>query len=107
MLTGAQMEADSHALELGGDTYRTTTLYFDTADFDLYFRRGSNGRAKFRIRRYNSGLNVFLERKAKMGENRLFKRRSTATVHDLWRLREAHSNWDGEWFARRLRHRKL
>jgi hypothetical protein len=106
MLTGPEMEADSHAVELG-DAYRTTTLYFDTREFDLYFRRGSNGRAKFRIRRYNAGPNVFLERKAKMSENRLFKRRSTATIDDLVRLGDVESNWSGLWFARRIRHRRL
>ena len=33
------------------DEYQTTTVYFDTDAFDVYLRRGSYRRAKYRIRR--------------------------------------------------------
>jgi SPX domain protein involved in polyphosphate accumulation len=59
--------ADPHAAVGGSDSYRTRTLYFDTNEFDLFFRRGSQARAKFRIRTYNDGPAVFLERKLKAG----------------------------------------
>ena len=56
---------DPHAADAEGDGYRTTSLYFDTEDLDVFFRRESNGRAKFRIRRYNDGPVLFVERKLK------------------------------------------
>ena len=46
-----------------GDGYTTTSLYFETPGFDVYHRRGSYGRSKFRIRRYGEADIVFLERK--------------------------------------------
>src|SRR5438445_12734273 len=101
LLTSTAMIPDAHAVERG-DRYQTTTLYFDTQEFDLYFRRGSNGRAKFRIRRYNGAPDVFLERKMKVDRNRLYKRRSKANAADLLHLAEPDRAWPGTWFARRL-----
>ena len=103
----AEMSPDPHAIERGGDDYQTTTLYFDTDDFDLYFRRGSNARAKFRVRRYNDAQNIFLERKARINHNRLYKRRSDVSLSDLVRLYDHPGSWPGNWFARRLQVRQL
>src|SRR5215831_4255597 len=99
-----ELPADPHAAP-GGDSYQTTTLYFDTDDFDLFFRRGSNGRAKFRIRAYNSGQTVFLERKMKTGGRRS-KRRSEVPRAGLEQITRD-GDWAGRWFARRLKHRRL
>ncbi len=103
----AEMSPDPHAIERVGDDYQTKTLYFDTDEFDLYFRRGSNARAKFRIRRYNDAQNIFLERKARINQNRLYKRRSGVSLSDLARLYDHTASWDGNWFARRLQIRQL
>jgi hypothetical protein len=81
-------------------------LYFDTPEFDLFFRRGSTARAKFRIRRYNGGPVVFLERKMRTA-GRVIKRRSEIMEEDLPRLAGAGGDWPGQWFARRLRLRCL
>jgi hypothetical protein len=97
-----RLPADSNA---PGDGYRTTTLYFDTEDFDLFFRRGPHARAKFRIRRYDHGSTVFLERKLKSGNQRS-KHRSEIQARDLARLL-AGGHWSGLWFARRLEARGL
>src|SRR5215510_13707112 len=85
-LDWARMEltADPYAAERGGDSYQTTTIYFDTEEFDLFFRRGSHGRAKFRIRSYNAGERIFLERKMKAGSRRS-KRRSSIALEELGR----------------------
>src|SRR5688572_9002893 len=50
-----ELVPDPHAADAEGDGYHTTSLYFDTEDLDVFFRRGSHGRAKYRIRRYNDG----------------------------------------------------
>jgi hypothetical protein len=104
----AELSADPYAADAAGDGYQTTTLYFDTADLDLYFRRRSYARAKFRVRRYNNSPTIFLERKMKV-DGRLSKRRSDATLADLDRLAGAKlsDEWAGRWFARRLSHRQL
>src|SRR5438477_6287486 len=80
-----ELDADPHAVGFGGDGYQTTSLYFDTPDLDLFYRRGSYGRAKFRVRSYNNGAAVFFERKMK-ADGRVFKRRSDATGEDVARL---------------------
>jgi hypothetical protein len=101
-----ELMPDPNAAESGGDSYLTRTLYFDTPGFDLFFRRGSQARAKFRIRGYNSGTAIFLERKLKSG-NRVYKRRSEVVRDDLSLITEKREDWAGRWFARRLYHRGL
>src|SRR5262245_4273156 len=80
-----ELAPDPYGAGMHRDSYQIASLYFDTGDFDLFFRRGSYARAKFRVRRYNDARTVFLERKLKAG-NRLCKRRSDATLDDLSRL---------------------
>ena len=101
-----ELQPDPHAVRFGGDGYQTSSLYFDTERLDLYFRRGSYARAKFRVRSYNDGQAVFLERKMKAG-GRVFKRRSKIAFEDLIRLSNANEPWDGRWFARRLELRAM
>jgi hypothetical protein len=88
-----------------GDGYRTTTLYFDTENLDLFYRRGPHARAKFRIRRYGDGPTVFLERKLKSGDRRS-KHRSGMQARDLAKLLSG-GHGSGSWFVRRLEHRGL
>jgi hypothetical protein len=91
-----------------GDEYTTTSLYYETPDFDVYHRRGSYGRSKFRVRRYGSSDIVFLERKFRT--NRLLaKRRTTVPIPDLEHLAApvARPGWPGYWFHRRVLLRRL
>lgn len=97
---------DPNATE-DGDAYRTTSLYFDTRNFDIFHRRGSFGRGKYRIRRYGDAEGVFLERKLRT-RDWVSKRRSVVSAGDLPRLEsEIHDDWPGYWFHRRLLARQL
>lgn len=91
------------------DEYRTTSLYLDTEQFDVFHRRGSFGRAKYRIRRYGDGTTLFLERKLK-NRGLLHKRRTPIDLESLDRLGLTDSgthDWHGHWFHRRLLARRL
>ncbi len=104
----ARIDPDPNARGEMGDTYRVTSLYFDTAAYDVLNRRGSYGRCKYRVRRYDLGEILFLERKLK--KRRLVtKRRSFIPVAELARLEaaEAERGWEGYWFHRRLLARGL
>jgi hypothetical protein len=101
-----ELGPDPHGVGVARDFYQTTSLYFDTEEFDHFFKRRSFARAKFRIRRYNGGIMVFLERKMKVN-GRVSKRRSHCDVAELTRLYGDGSDWTGSWFARRLENRKL
>jgi hypothetical protein len=102
-----RLAPDPHASGPGGE-YRTTSLYFDTAEFDVFRRRGSNGRSKYRIRRYGVSDVVFLERKLRTS-SMLIKRRTTVAITSLDRLalRDVDPMWPGAWFHRRLLARRL
>jgi hypothetical protein len=91
-----------------GDTYQTTSLYFDTPSLDVFYRRGSFGRSKYRIRRYNAGDTLFLERKLKK-RDLVSKRRSIIPWEDLSRLDAEFPTcgWPGFWFHRRILAREL
>lgn len=104
----ANMEADPHGGGAAGDRYEVTSLYFDTPERDVLNRRGSYGRSKYRIRRYERAEAVFLERKMKAGDL-VGKTRSLVPVEELARLEEAGlaRGWAGYWFQRRLRARRL
>ena len=75
----SELEADPHGEGPFGDEYRTTSLYFDTAEHDVFHRRGSFGRAKYRVRRYSEHDFVFLERKLRK-PGFLFKRRTRTPI---------------------------
>src|SRR3954470_9896349 len=76
------------------DAYRITSLYFDTEQFDVFHRRGSFGRSKFRIRRYGDDPHFFLERKLRTAQM-LTKRRSLVAAPQLELLaRPPNGPWD-------------
>ena len=102
------LKADPHGAGPFGDEYDTTSLYFDTADFDVLQRRGSYGRAKYRIRRYNDSDLVFLERKLRK-KKMLVKRRTVEHLDALpsLALLTPRKGAPGEWFHNRLLLRKL
>src|SRR5262245_32431301 len=62
-----KMVSDPHADPTGAN-YRTTSIYCDTAQLDVYHRRGLYKRRKHRLRRYGRAPWVFLERKTKWGD---------------------------------------
>ncbi len=100
--------ADPHGEGAFGDEYDTTTLYFDTPALDVFARRASYGRAKYRVRRYGAAPQIFLERKLRK-PGMLIKRRTIvpcAAIHHL-SGREADPHFAGHWFLRRLEVRAL
>jgi hypothetical protein len=100
--------ADEHGGGPHRDEYRVTSLYFDTAAADVFHRRGSYGRSKYRIRRYQDERAVFLERKLRTA-TLLAKRRTRVDVEllPLLAAREL-KEWDAaRWFERRIQLRAL
>ena len=79
LLAGAELvwKAGPH-----GDEYRITSLYFDTAAFDVLHARGSFGRSKYRVRRYGASEVVYLERKLRK-PGLLHKRRTPTPLTDV------------------------
>lgn len=99
----ARLAPDPHGTGEFGDQYRTTSLYFDTAEYDIFYRRGSSGRSKYRARRYGGGDIMFLERKLTR-PGLVAKRRTAVALADLHRLNGVppRRDWEGDWFHRRL-----
>lgn len=104
----ANLAADPYGSGPHQDDYHIHSIYFDTEDFDVFHRRGSYGRSKFRIRRYGENQMIFLERKLRTN-GMLTKRRSTVSLDDLEKLTPTESNgsWAGSWYQRRLLLRRL
>ena len=102
------LRADPHGAGPCGDEYVTSSLYFDTPEFDVLRRRGSYGRAKYRIRRYNDSDLVFLERKLRK-QRMLVKRRTVERIDQLHSLSAStpRPGSAGEWFHSRILLRRL
>lgn len=102
------LDPDAHGLGPFGDEYHTTSVYYDSAAYDVFHRRGSFGRSKYRIRRYGDEQTVFLERKLRQPAV-LAKRRTMLPLSSLSRLPEPtlDAEWPGYWFHRRLLARGL
>lgn len=102
------LRADGFGVGPYQDQYSTTSLYFETPAFDVFHRRGSYGKSKFRIRRYGTSAVMFLERKFRT-DRVLIKRRTAVAVEDFARFdaAEPDPSWHGFWFHRRLRVRGL
>lgn len=99
---------DPHAAADSVDAYQITSLYFDTEQFDVFHRKGSFGRSKYRIRRYGPSDVAFLERKLKT-RGLVSKRRSIVPLGELPRLAngEPARDWAGHWYHQRLLARRL
>lgn len=104
----SRTQPDPHGGGPHGDTYQVSSLYFDTTAFHVLGRQGSYARSKYRIRRYNQGDTVYLERKVR-GQSRVFKRRSATAIDSMLRLSvsQPSTDWNGHWFHRRLLARAL
>ena len=104
-----RLEPDPHGSGPFSDEYLTSSLYFDTANRDVFHRRGSFRKAKYRIRRYGRVDTVFLERKLRTSKM-VVKRRTMMPIgvlDDLERLTAPELTWPGGWFHRRLLARGL
>lgn len=102
-----RLEADPHGTGPHADEYRVSTLYLDTAGHDVFHRRGSYGRSKYRIRRYGEEQRVFLERKLRTA-SRLAKRRTDIPLDDLHLLKVAGAGGqETRWFRNRVSVRQL
>ena len=103
-----RLALDPHGDPQLGGAYRTTSLYFDTPQLDVYHRAPSYKRRKFRARRYGTSPWTFLERKSKWGD-RVKKRRTSVPDDELPQLAHPMSliTWPGHWFHRRLLMRRL
>jgi hypothetical protein len=104
----AHLAPDPHGAGPSDDEYLTTSVYFDTEQLDVFHRRGSFGRSKYRIRRYGCDAFVFLERKLREPAV-LAKRRTMAPLTALHRLAagDPATSWSGDWFRARLHARRL
>lgn len=90
------------------DQYGVTSVYLDTAAHDVYHRRGSYGRSKYRIRHYENDSAAFLERKLRT-RLRLTKRRTRIPLESVPGLRLDYPDpaHPGLWFFRRVSLRRL
>jgi hypothetical protein len=102
------LQLDPHADPRLDRSYRITTLYTDTASFDVFHRVGSHRRSKFRLRTYGDQAAVFLERKIKRGQA-VSKRRATVAPQELSWLTQpaAPEEWAGAWYRQQLSVRGL
>jgi hypothetical protein len=101
------LQPDPYGTGAFGDEYVTSTIYFESPGYDVFHRRKSFGRSKYRIRRYEGHSEVFLERKLRR-PGMLTKRRSQVAASELSRLDTAElGSWPGRWFHRRLLLREL
>jgi hypothetical protein len=103
-----RLAPDPYAIGEAGDDYRTFSIYFDNGSLDVFNRQGSNGRSKYRIRRYGAADVVFLERKMR-NASMLVKRRTVVAMADLPKLLDGDVDpgWPGAWFHRRIQARDL
>lgn len=102
------LTADPHGGGPEHDHYTTTTLYTDTVNGDVFHRRGSYGRSKYRVRRYGASDVAFLERKLRT-RSMLSKRRTLIPLEELAHLSVGVNRdpWIGDWFAARVDSRHL
>lgn len=103
-----RLAADPYGGGSHDDEYRVTSVYLDTDARDVFHRRGSYGRSKYRLRRYHQEPRVYLERKLRTA-SRLSKRRTCIDLATLPLLATPEIvNGDGTaWFRRRLAIRRL
>jgi hypothetical protein len=99
---------DPHGGGAFRDQYGVSSVYLDTDAHDVYHRRGSYGRSKFRIRHYENDQAAFLERKLRT-RLRLTKRRTRIPLDSVSSLRldSADPTHPGRWFFRRVTLRRL
>lgn len=98
-----RLVADPNASGLCGDTYRVTSIYYDTPKLAIFHRRGWFRHSKFRIRRYGSGV-IFLERKLKIAGH-VAKHRTALAARELAEIENLPKH--ARWFAQKTAARRL
>lgn len=103
----ARLGPDPHGAGPSHDEYTIKSLYFDTEHLDVYNRRGSYARGKYRARRYGTDDGLFLERKLRTRS--LLSKRRTRVALDALQALDANPLVDGpgRWFHKRLIVREL
>lgn len=101
-----RMILDPYADPALGNAYRITSVYYDTATFDVYHRGDGFRARKYRVRRYGSSSTVFLERKSKR-EQQVKKLRTEIPIDGLPTLHNNGDDWAGAWFVRQVATRNL
>jgi VTC domain len=103
-----RLALDSHADPNLDGAYRTTSLYTDTPQFDVFRRIGEYGKSKFRVRRYGSNGAAYLERKDKKGDRVHKSRVSVPSTELAGHLSNgAIKSWPGGWFRDEIARRRL
>jgi hypothetical protein len=99
---------DPHGSGAFRDQYGVISVYLDTDAHDVYRRRGSYGRSKYRIRHYQNDHAAFLERKLRT-RLRLTKRRTRIPLDAVPGLRfdDPDPTHPAHWFFRRIALRRL
>jgi hypothetical protein len=101
------MQPDPHSIPALDHAYHVRSLYLDSPELDVFHRRGSYARGKYRIRQYLPAGIVFLERKLK-SRGVVRKRRTETRLQDLLHLlQKPVFQWAGSWYHRRLEVRRL
>jgi hypothetical protein len=94
------LRPDPHGVD---GRYQVTSVYCDTAQFDVFHRSAGYRGSKLRLRRYGSAPFVFLERKLKKGDQ-VRKRRVEVAPEELQRLAAyvgggtPPAGWPAGWF---------
>lgn len=91
-----RMSPDVHGGGPFGDLYDVHSVYYDTADFDIFRQTEKSPDTKYRIRRYGVEKFLFLEEKRKTG-GVVYKKRTRCDVESPERAPEA------RWFYDKLR----
>jgi hypothetical protein len=104
----SRLGPDPHGGGPFNDQYGVISLYLDTTAHDVYHRRGSYGRSKYRIRHYENDHAAFLERKLRT-RLRLTKRRTRIPLETVPGLHidDPDPTHPGYWFFRRVMLRRL
>lgn len=103
-----RLDPDPHGDPSRGGTYAITTVYCDTADFNVLRKSDRYRRRKFRLRRYGDSELIYLERKTRLGSE-VRKRRSSVLEPELALLASpvCLPDWAGNWFHRRVWFKQL
>ena len=98
----ANLAPDPYGEGGDADEYRINSLYFDTDELDVYARRQSYARGKYRARRYGRDDGLYLERKLRT--NAILSKRRTHVALDHLQALAANPLVEGagRWFHKRL-----
>lgn len=97
-----RLQPDPHGVD---GTYRVTSVYCDTPEFDVFHRSEGYRGSKLRLRRYGSTPLVFLERKIRRGDQ-VRKRRIEVAPGSLPQLAgyldgmAPPADWSASWFLK-------